>query len=75
MGRLGSHQHIVTIFDLGLRTKPNMVTELMGGGDVEEVIEDAEDHRMPMEQAIKIGQETCLGTLGSPVPEVSSTAT
>ena len=39
-----------------------MVTELMGGGDVEGVIEDAEDHRLPLEQAIKIAQETCRGT-------------
>ena len=38
-----------------------MVTELMGGGDVEGVIEDAEDHRLPLEQAIKIAQETCRG--------------
>ena len=33
----------------------------MGGGDVEGVIEDAEDHRLPLEQAIKIAQETCRG--------------
>ena len=38
-----------------------MVTELMGGGDVEGVIEDAEDHRLPLEKAIKIAQETCRG--------------
>jgi serine/threonine protein kinase len=38
-----------------------MVTELMGGGDVERIIEDAEDHRLPLEQAIKIAQETCRG--------------
>ena len=38
-----------------------MVTELMGGGDVEGVIEDAEDRRLPLEQAIKIAQETCRG--------------
>ena len=62
MGRLGSHAHIVTVFDLGEENgQPYMVTELMGGGDVEGVIEDAEDHRLPLEQAIKIAQETCLG--------------
>jgi len=33
----------------------------MGGGDVEGVIEDAVDHRLPLEQAIKIAQETCRG--------------
>ena len=33
MGRLGSHQHIVTVFDLGEeKDQPYMVTELMGGG-------------------------------------------
>ena len=62
MGRLGSHQHIVTVFDLGQEAdQPYMVTELMGGRDVEWVIESAEDHRLPMGQAIKIAQETCLG--------------
>ena len=62
MGRLGSHQHIVTVFDLGQEAdQPYMVTELMGGRDVEWVIESAEDHRLPMRQAIKIAQETCLG--------------
>ena len=36
MGRLGSHPHIFTIFDLGREEdQPFMVTELMGGGDVE----------------------------------------
>ena len=62
MGRLGSHPHIVTVFDLGEeQDQPYMVTELMGGGDVEAVIESAEDHRLPLEQAIKIAQETCRG--------------
>jgi len=62
MGRLGSHPHIVTVFDLGQEgDQPYMVTELMGGGDVEGLIEKAEDHRLPLEQAIKIAQETCRG--------------
>ncbi|MCI0794176.1 MAG: protein kinase, partial [Chloroflexi bacterium] len=72
MGRMGSHPHIVTVFDLGeetvsedgpgeSQTRPYMVTELMGGGDVEGLIENAPDHRLPLEQAIKIAQETCRG--------------
>ncbi len=62
MGRLGSHPHIVTVFDLGQEAnQPYMVTELMGGGDVEGVIEDATDHRLPLEQAIEITKETCRG--------------
>ena len=62
MGRLGSHPHIVTVFDLGQeQDQPYMVTELMGGGDVEGIIEDAPHHRLPLEQAIGIAQETCQG--------------
>ena len=62
MGRLGSHPHIVTVFDLGQeQDQPYMVTELMGGGDVEGLIDQALDHRLPLEQAIGIAQETCRG--------------
>ena len=64
MGRLGSHPHIVTVFDLGQEPSTSsgqgqlyMVTELMGGGDVEGLIEDAPGHLLPLEQAIKIAQE------------------
>ena len=39
---LAVQPHIVTVFDLGDHEgQPFMVTELMGGGDVEGVIEDA----------------------------------
>ena len=38
-----------------------MVTELMEGGGVEGIIEDAEDHRLPLDQAIKTAQETYWG--------------
>ena len=62
MGRLGSHPHIVTVFDLGDHEgQPYMVTELMGGGDVEGVIEKAADNRLSLEQAIDIAKETCRG--------------
>ena len=62
MGRLGSHPHIVTVFDLGQEeNQPYMVTELMGGGDVEGAVEKAENHRIPLEQVIRIAVETCRG--------------
>ena len=62
LGRLGSHSHIVSVFDLGQeQDQPYMVTELMGGGVVEGVIEEATDHRVPLEQAIGIARETCQG--------------
>ncbi len=62
MGRLGSHPHIVTVFDLGEHEgQPFMVVELLGGGDVEGLLEDAEDDRLPLERAVSIATETCRG--------------
>jgi serine/threonine protein kinase len=62
MGRLSSHPNIVTVFDLGEHEgQPYMVAEFMGGGDVKGVIQDAPDHRLPLEQAINIALETCRG--------------
>ena len=62
MGRLGSHPHIVTVFDLGEHEgQPFMVTELMGGGDVEKVLEEAGDEKLSLDHAVSIGIETCRG--------------
>ena len=62
MGRLGSHPHIVTVFDLGHEeTRPYMVTELMAGGDLESLIQKAPDHRIPLDQAVSIAVEVCRG--------------
>ena len=62
MGRLGSNPNIVTVFDLGQENgQPYMVTELMGGGDVEGLIEKADGQRLPLHQAITIATETCRG--------------
>ena len=62
MGRLGSHPHIVTVFDLGQeQDQPYMVQELMGGGDVEGLIDSAPDHRLALDLAISIAVETCRG--------------
>jgi hypothetical protein len=62
MGRLGTHPNIVSIFDLGTENEqPFIVTELMGGGDVEGLIEKSTDHKLPIERTIGIAVETCRG--------------
>jgi serine/threonine protein kinase len=62
MGRLGAHPHVVSVFDLGEEDgQPFIVTELMGGGDVEGLIEKAESHRVPLQDAIRIADEVCQG--------------
>jgi len=107
MGRLGSHPHIVTVFDLGTEAvasrqrpvgdgdslslagegegegetqapahtraapghgQPYMVTELMGGGDVEALIEQARNdpsvgarRAVPLPLALAIAEQVCQG--------------
>ena len=67
MGRLGDHPHIVSVYDIGEETstgsgpgdQPYLVSQLMAGGDVEGLIEQAEDHRVPLDQALRIADEIC----------------
>ena len=62
MGRLGTHPHVVTVFDLGEHEgQPYIVTELMGGGDVEGLIEEVDHGHLPLGQALEIAKATCRG--------------
>jgi len=62
MGRLGSQPHIVSVFDMGEEdSQPYIVTELMGGGDVEGLIEKAPEHRPPLERTLAIAMAVCDG--------------
>src|ERR1051326_7224470 len=60
MGGLGSRPHIVSVFDLGTEgEQPFIVTELMGGGDVEGLIEKASEHKLALDRALQIASEIC----------------
>ena len=60
MGRLGDHPHIVTIHDIGTDgEQPYLVLPLMPGGDVEGLIEKAENHQLSLEIAIRITDQLC----------------
>ena len=62
MGRLGDHPHVLSIHDLGEDNgQPYMVLPLMPGGDVETLLGKAEDHRLPLEQAIDLASQICRG--------------
>jgi eukaryotic-like serine/threonine-protein kinase len=55
MGRLGDHPNIVTVHDFGEdEGRPYMVLPLLPGGDIEDLIEKAPDHRLPLDKAIGI---------------------
>jgi eukaryotic-like serine/threonine-protein kinase len=62
MGRLGAHPHIVAVFDLGEENgQPYMVTEFMGGGDVEHLLKKADQHRLPIERSLEIAHQVGMG--------------
>jgi hypothetical protein len=55
MGRLGDHPHVVTVFDIGEEDgQPYIVSQYMAGGDLEGLIQGAEGHRLPIDQAVRI---------------------
>ena len=61
MGRLGTHPHVVSVYDLSDHDgQLYLVTELMGGGDVEGLLEDA-DGPLPTKQALEIAKGVCRG--------------
>ncbi|HXY94965.1 MAG TPA: serine/threonine-protein kinase, partial [Acidimicrobiia bacterium] len=61
MGRLGAHPHIVSIFDLGEHEgQPYVVTELMGGGDVEGLLEQ-EAGPLPLQESLAIAEAVTQG--------------
>jgi len=41
--------------------QPYIVTEFMGGGDIEGLIEKAPEHRPPLERTLEIGIQVCRG--------------
>jgi serine/threonine protein kinase/tetratricopeptide (TPR) repeat protein len=62
MGRLGDHPNIVTIHDIGEHEgQPYIVIPVMPGGDVESLIEQAPEHRLPIDKAIDIAKAVCRG--------------
>jgi tetratricopeptide (TPR) repeat protein len=62
MGRLGDHPNIVAIYDMGEHEgQPYIVIPVMPGGDVESLIGQAPEHRLPLEKAIDITKAVCRG--------------
>jgi serine/threonine protein kinase len=61
MGRLGTHPNVVAVLDIGEHEgQPWMVNELLGGGDVEEMIEEAEGP-LDLKRSLKIAADTLQG--------------
>src|SRR3990172_2097993 len=58
MGRLGDHPNIVTVHDIGDdEGQPYIVSQYMAGGDLEGLLREAEGHRLPTDQAVRIANQ------------------
>ncbi len=57
MAHIGQHANIVSVYDLGEESgQLYMVTELVSGSSVEEMIEKAPEHRLTIEQTLNIAR-------------------
>jgi class 3 adenylate cyclase len=62
MGRLGDHPNIVTVFDTDQEgAEPYIVSQYMAGGDLAVVLQQREDHRLPIAAAVRIAEQVCSG--------------
>ena len=60
MGRLGDHPNVVTVYDIGEEAgQPYIVSQFMEGGSVEDLVDQAPDHRLPIDQSLQIASEVC----------------
>jgi class 3 adenylate cyclase len=60
MGQLGDHPHIVTVHDIGEADgELYIVSQYMSGGDLEGSLQAAENRRLSVEEALRIGGELC----------------
>ena len=61
MGRLGTHPNVVSVLDIGEHEgQPFVVIELLGGGDVEGLLEDAAGP-LPLERTLEIAKDSARG--------------
>jgi len=62
MGRLGDHPNIVTVFDIGDDgAQPYIVSQYMGGGDLDGMLNKTPDRRLPIPEAMRIAQQVRRG--------------
>src|SRR5438309_1516596 len=55
MGRLGANPNIVAVFDLGEDAgQPYLVSELMEGGDLEDLLDHAPKRQLPISQVLEL---------------------
>ena len=69
MGKLGDHPNIVTVFDIGddpsagsgQASQPYIVSQYMGGGDLDKMLSKTPDRRLSIAEAMRIAQQVQQG--------------
>lgn len=60
MGRLRDHPNIVTVYDVGEEGgTPYIVSEYLSGGSVAQLLARAPEHRLPLDDAVRIALQVC----------------
>ena len=60
MGRLGDNPYIVTVLDIPEEDgQPYIVMEHMDGGSLEDLLQQAESHRLAIEQGLRLADQVC----------------
>ena len=58
MARLGDHPNVVPIHDIGDEDgRPFIVSQFMSGGSVEDLLDKAENRRLPIAEAIRLAEQ------------------
>jgi serine/threonine protein kinase len=60
IARLGTHPHVVTVFDLGDAAGGlYLSTEFVAGGELQRRLDAAPEHRLPLDEALRLADEIC----------------
>ena len=60
MGRLRDHPYIVTVLDIGDEYgQPYIILEVLKGGSLDELLQREQEHRLPVEQTLRIADQIC----------------
>jgi serine/threonine protein kinase/ribosomal protein L40E len=60
MRRLGAHPYIVTVFDVSEEEgRPCIISRYVSGGDLPSRLREAPNHRLPIAEALRIGEQIC----------------
>jgi len=60
MARLGDAPNVVTVYDTGDEGgQPYIISQYMAGGDLARLLEQADNHRLRLDQALRIANDLC----------------